>query len=107
MTHALLFPSFALNNGSNPAGLTTDQRGMPRASTAFCKGTPLVDIGSYEDQGISHSGDFDGGGLGLSDVPLFVEELLSPTTWESCIADMNFDGRADGRDIPFFIAALL
>jgi len=53
-----------------------------------------------------HSGDFDGGGVGLSDVPIFLSIVLSPGTPQDCIADMNADGLVDGRDIQLFTDAL-
>jgi len=52
-------------------------------------------------------GDFDGGGIELSDIPLFVEALLNPTPQAICIADMNGDSLLDGLDVQPFITALL
>lgn len=45
-THALLGGSPALNQGSNPLGLTTNQRGLPRVNGVS------VDIGAFEAQAI-------------------------------------------------------
>lgn len=48
LTHALLAGSPALNSGSNakiPAGVTTDQRGVP-----FTRTSGVVDIGAFESQ---------------------------------------------------------
>jgi hypothetical protein len=55
------------------------------------------------------SGDFDGGGLGLSDVQPFVNALLltTPPPVLLCTGDLNHDGTLDGRDIQAFTAALL
>ncbi|HKQ50427.1 MAG TPA: hypothetical protein VJZ71_20300 [Phycisphaerae bacterium] len=52
------------------------------------------------------TGDFDGGGLGESDIVPFVNALLSPTPADLCPGDMNHDSIFDGRDIQIFIASL-
>lgn len=57
--------------------------------------------------GIFPLGDFDGGGIGTSDIPLFVEALLNPTSTGICIGDMNNDGALNGLDVGPFISALL
>lgn len=48
LTHALLADSPAINNGSNPAALTTDQRGA-----GFARNVNGVDIGGFEVQGLA------------------------------------------------------
>lgn len=53
------------------------------------------------------SGDFDGGGVGLSDVPLFINALLSPSISLQSKADLNGDCMIDGGDISAFVAAIL
>src|SRR5690606_708942 len=45
-THALLAGSPAIDKGSNPAALTTDQRGAPFVRVSG----PQADIGAYEKQ---------------------------------------------------------
>ena len=52
-----------------------------------------------------HTGDFDGNGVGESDLATFVAILLAPGTPQDCIADMNSDGVVDGNDIqPWTVA---
>ena len=55
------------------------------------------------------SGDFDGGGLGMSDIPLFVDALLAsnPSPEIVCTGDINDDKAMDGRDIQLFVNILL
>jgi len=53
------------------------------------------------------TGDFDGGGLGASDVPLMVDALLNPTADTTCIGDMNGDESLNGLDIAPFIDILI
>lgn len=53
------------------------------------------------------SGDFDGGGVGPSDVPLFINALLNPSSSLLNKGDLNGDCVIDGNDIPAFVAALL
>jgi hypothetical protein len=53
-----------------------------------------------------HTGDFDGGGVGESDIDPMVSILLAPGTPQDCIADMNNDGVVDGLDIFLFLAAM-
>jgi hypothetical protein len=53
------------------------------------------------------TGDFEAGGLGMSDIPLFVQALLNPTPQGTCTGDMSGDGKLDGRDIRPFVDALL
>ncbi|HKQ50677.1 MAG TPA: hypothetical protein VJZ71_21585 [Phycisphaerae bacterium] len=53
------------------------------------------------------TGDFDGGGVQDSDLPTFVDILLSPGTPQDCIADMNGDGAPDGRDVQMWTDAHL
>ncbi len=48
LTHALLAGSPAVNNGSNPAGLTNDQRG-----SGFARSAGQTDIGAFEVQSLS------------------------------------------------------
>ncbi len=48
LTHAILAGSPALQNGSNPLGLSTDQRGMPFSRMS---GTG-IDVGSFESQSL-------------------------------------------------------
>ena len=55
----------------------------------------------------NHTGDFDGGGVGISDISVFISVLLSPGTPQDCIADINADGVVDGRDIQPFVDLLL
>lgn len=53
------------------------------------------------------TGDFDDGGLGISDVPLFVAALLNPTPETLCLGDMNADADLNALDIQPFVDALL
>ncbi|MBX3394161.1 MAG: hypothetical protein KF841_02215 [Phycisphaerae bacterium] len=53
------------------------------------------------------TGDFDGSGaVGLSDIQMFVSELLNPSVQGSCVGDVNGDGRFDGLDIQYFVDLL-
>jgi hypothetical protein len=56
-------------------------------------------------------GDLDcSGTVDIDDAPIFVEALLSPDSFGGCdilLADVNEDAAIDGRDIRFFIAAVL
>ncbi|HVO70032.1 MAG TPA: hypothetical protein VMT24_08305, partial [Aggregatilineaceae bacterium] len=58
---------------------------------------------------ICGSGDFDGGGRGTSDIPLFVAALLedAPAPETICPGDMNHDGLLDGRDVQMFVATFI
>lgn len=55
------------------------------------------------------TGDFDGGGLGVSDIAFFVNALLEPdpSPVTLCIGDINHDSLLDGQDIQPFVDALL
>lgn len=49
-------------------------------------------------------GDFDGGGIvDMSDLPMFVESLLGPTTADVCVGDMNDDDVLNGEDVQVFV----
>jgi hypothetical protein len=67
----------------------------------------VVDIGADEViTGVANSGDIDGSGLlGLEDIQIFVAALLNGN--DHCVADTNQDGRADGQDIPLFLASII
>ncbi len=69
--------------------------------------TAWVDAGSPDPLCGPATGDFDGGGIDLADVPLFVDGLLDPTPGAICNGDMDGDGLIDGRDIRLFANALL
>ena len=100
-THALLAGSPAIDAAA--ADLTAqDQRALPRP-----RGCGL-DIGAVEFQsGAPHSGDFDGNGVGVSDVAPFIAAVLDPTSnRQGCIADVNVDGQVNGRDVQAFITDL-
>ncbi|HVP09862.1 MAG TPA: hypothetical protein VMV94_01595, partial [Phycisphaerae bacterium] len=55
------------------------------------------------------TGDFDGGGIGTSDIPLFVAALLAsnPAPETICTGDLNDDGLLDGRDVQILVGLLL
>lgn len=57
--------------------------------------------GASDEQG---SGDIDGGGLGLSDVPLFVAALLGPTPEGVCTGDINGAADLNGDDVQLFVS---
>jgi len=68
-----------------------------------------VDMGADESTaGELNSGDMDASGtVDLPDVPLFVSALLDEgTEVDKCVADINGDGAANGRDIQPFVDAL-
>jgi hypothetical protein len=69
--------------------------------------TAWVDAGSPNPICGTGTGDFDGGGLGTSDMSYFVEALLNPTAGAVCIGDLSGDGFLNGEDIGFFMSALL
>lgn len=64
-THALGWPSPAIDHGSNAGVSSTDQRGLPRSVAASCGGAPATDIGAFEVQRyvVSNLNDYGGGSL--------------------------------------------
>jgi hypothetical protein len=74
-THALLADSPALNAGSNPAGVPTDQRGSARVVG------PAADIGAYEYRPVAVAGvQVNDGSAQRSEVR---SRSLSPPRWHS------------------------
>lgn len=102
------------NNAILPAALTTDYTGLARrtdipAIADTGDGTPpIVDRGAHEFTSAQcQSGDFSANGLlDLADIAPFAAGLVGPPP-ASCIADLNNDAAANGRDVEFFTAALL
>lgn len=76
LTHALLPGSPALDNGSNPAGLSTDQRGFPRVIGS------APDVGAFEQNSTivvdttedAVDGDFSRGDRSLREALLFIAD---------------------------------
>lgn len=90
-------PAFVPDEGA------TDVDGEPRVMG--CR----VDIGADElTQNDVTVGDFDGdGAVTVADVPFFVQSTLGSTGAEACVADVNGDGRNDGRDVSVYVALLI
>lgn len=105
------------NNASVPVGTTTDADGNSRFANVPCitdtgAGTPpIVDRGAYEYSPLAEVlGDFDSNGMvNSADVPVFVAVLVGHDTGASHVAaaDMNCDGRSDGRDVQMFVQRVL
>ena len=53
LTHALVAGSPAIDAGSNPLGLTSDQRGLDREFDGDENGTAIADIGAFELQPVA------------------------------------------------------
>jgi hypothetical protein len=85
-------------------GITTTYYARERNLVTNCVGsacrTVTVTIAN-------NTGDFDGGGVGDTDLPVFVSILLAPGTPQDCIADMNNDGFVDGLDVQLWVLAYL
>lgn len=119
-------------NAAVPPGITTDLDGLLRFISDLatldcqyvpgtCGSPPIVDMGAYEYQAPPLLlGDLNCDDLvNTADIPHLVQALVDPPAYDAqhdgdpyllCyrgLADMNQDGRADGRDIQLFTDLLL
>jgi predicted outer membrane repeat protein len=95
LTHALLTGSPAIDAGSNPAGLTYDQRGAGYARV-FGSGT---DMGAYEVATLCVMGDANGDGeVGIADLSALADNYgRTNATW--LMGDFNGDGEVGIADL--------
>lgn len=104
MTHALRYGSPAIDNGQNPAGLTTDQRGAgyPRVIDGDCNTTAIPDIGAVEVNCLCPEDLNLDGTVGVPDL------LMLINAWGpcgGCFADFNDDGLVGVPDLLMLINA--
>ena len=102
LTHALLAGSLAIDAGSDPAGLTYDQRGVGYDRT-WGAGT---DMGAFEVS--RHPGDAVGldGKVDVFDLVALANHYGRPGSWEW--ADGDFNGSIDGlREVDVFDLVIL